>query len=326
MLHGPEDLRVEEIAEPEGEVIVAVHAATTCGTDVKMWRNGHPALDPYPCRFGHETAGVRVDTGEPVLVSDSVACFTASRAWAGRPQICRRPTWVFGGFAERIAAPAGALHPIPDGLPAAAAAIAEPLAAALHAVSRGSDAGDVGVLGGGPMGLMLTSLLLAQKRTVTVAERHSDRRAQAERLGARTATELGSHELVFEAVGRPECWQAAVRATAPGGVVVFVGGCPLGSDVTLPAAPIHYDELELRGTFHHSAAEVDEALAAARRRPLRLARALRRDDHARAAAGGACGAERRARAQVGRRPASVVSRRAILGECGRSPPTPDAPR
>ncbi|HEV3055703.1 MAG TPA: zinc-binding dehydrogenase [Solirubrobacteraceae bacterium] len=261
MLHGPEDLRVQEIPEPEGEVVVAVHAATTCGTDVKMWRNGHPALDPYPCRFGHETAGVRTDTGERVLVSDSVACLGCEPCLAGRPQICRRPTWVLGGFAERIAAPAGALHPIPDGLPAAAAAIAEPLAAALHAVSRGSSAGDVGVLGGGPMGLMLTSLLVAEKRAVTVAERHPDRRAQAERLGARTATELGSHELVFEAVGRPETWQAAVRATAPGGVVVFVGGCPFGSDVTLPTAPIHYDELELRGTFHHSAAEVDEALA-----------------------------------------------------------------
>jgi L-iditol 2-dehydrogenase len=262
VLHGPEDLRVQEIAEPEGEVVVAVHAATTCGTDVKMWRHGHPALDPYPCRFGHETAGIRIDTGESVLVSDSVACLRCGPCLAGRPQICRRPMWVLGGFAERIAAPAGAIHQIPDGLPAAAAAMAEPLAAALHAVSRGSDARDVGVLGGGPMGLMLTSLLLAQERTVTVAERHPDRRAQAERLGARTATELGSHELVFEAVGRPETWRAAVEATSPGGVVVFVGGCPFGSDVTLPTAPIHYDELELRGTFHHSFAEVDEALAA----------------------------------------------------------------
>jgi L-iditol 2-dehydrogenase len=262
VLHGPEDLRVEEVAEPDGEVVVAVHAATTCGTDVKMWRHGHPVLGPYPCRFGHETAGVRLDTGEPVLVSDSIACLRCGPCQAGRPQICRHPTWVLGGFAERIAAPASALHSIPAELPAPAAAMAEPLAAALHAVSRGTDAGDVGVLGGGPMGLMLTSLLVAQGRAVTVAERHPDRRAQAERLGARTAIELSSHELVFEAVGRPETWREAVLATAPGGVVVLVGGCPLGTEVTVPAAPIHYDELELRGTFHHSYEEVEEALAA----------------------------------------------------------------
>ena len=119
MLHGPEDLRVEDVPEPSGDVVVQVEAATTCGTDVKMWRHGHPALAPYPCRFGHETAGIRVDTGERVLVSDSVACGACPPCAAGRSQICRSPTWVLGGFAERIAAPAAALHRIPDGLPAA---------------------------------------------------------------------------------------------------------------------------------------------------------------------------------------------------------------
>jgi L-iditol 2-dehydrogenase len=261
VLHGPEDLRVEDVPEPSGDVVVQVEAATTCGTDVKMWRHGHPALAPYPCRFGHETAGIRVDTGEPVLVSDSVACGACPPCAAGRSQICRSPTWVLGGFAERIAAPAAALHRIPDGLPAAGAAMAEPLAAAIHAISRGTQgASDVGVLGGGPMGLMLTSLLLARGARVTVAERHPDRRDQAEALGARAVSELGSHELVFEAVGRPETWRAAVGAAAPGGTVVLVGGCPLGTDASFPAARLHYDELELRGTFHHAPAEVDEAL------------------------------------------------------------------
>jgi L-iditol 2-dehydrogenase len=262
ILHGPEDLRVDEVPEPHGEVVVEVQAATSCGTDVKMWRHGHRALGPYPCGFGHETAGVRLDTGERVLVSDSVACGRCEQCRADRPQICREPTWVLGGFAERIAAPANALHAIPDGLPAPAAAIAEPLAAALHAVDRGSDAEDVGVLGGGPMGLMLASLLLAEGRAVTVADRHPERRAQASGLGAHGESELGRHQLVFEAVGRPETWRAAVEAAAPGGTVVLVGGCPRGTEATLPPGPIHYDELELRGSFHHAPAEVDRALNA----------------------------------------------------------------
>jgi L-iditol 2-dehydrogenase len=225
-----------------------------------MFRHGHPALGPYPCRFGHETAGARVDSGEAVLVSDSVACGTCAACRAGRGQICRAPNWVLGGFAERIAAPLAALHPIPPGLPPAAAAMAEPLAAAHHAVARGSDSQDVGIIGGGPMGLMLTALLLAEHRSVTVAEHHPARRAQASELGAQTVDGLGRHELVFEAVGRPETWRAAVEAAAPGGVVVLVGGCPGGADVTLPATRIHYDELDLRGTFHHSREEVDRAL------------------------------------------------------------------
>ncbi|HWF72829.1 MAG TPA: alcohol dehydrogenase catalytic domain-containing protein [Solirubrobacteraceae bacterium] len=261
ILHGPEDLRVEDVPAPEGEVLVAVHAATTCGTDVKMWRHGHRILDPYPCAFGHETAGERLDTGERVLVADSVACGACPPCRAGRPQICRAPTWVLGGFAELIAAPHAALHTIPDGLPAAGAAMAEPLAAALHAVARGSDADDVGVIGGGPMGLMLAAVLGAQGRSVTVADSHAERREQAAALGARTVERLGTHALVFEAVGRPQAWQAAVQAGAPGGVVVLVGGCPGGSEVALPADPVHYDELDLRGAFHHSREEVDRALA-----------------------------------------------------------------
>jgi L-iditol 2-dehydrogenase len=263
LLHGPEDLRVESVPAPvptEGEFVVRVSAATTCGTDVKMWRRGHPALDAYPARFGHETAGVRGDTGEPVLVSPSVACGACASCLAGRPQICRRPEWVLGGFAEAIASPPSALHAIPDGLEPAGAAMAEPLAAALHAVSRGNDAAEAGVLGGGPMGLMLARLLVLDGRRVTVADPHAERRAQAEALGATATETLGRLPLVFEAVGRPEAWRAAVQAAQPGGTVVFVGGCPAGTDAELPTHPVHYDELDLCGAFHHSRDEVERAL------------------------------------------------------------------
>jgi L-iditol 2-dehydrogenase len=267
VLHAPGDLRVEDVPAPDagpGDVLVRVEAATTCGTDVKMWRRGHPILPPYPARFGHETAGIREDTGERVLVGDSVACGECRPCRAGRPQICRAPRWILGGFAEAIAAPEGALHRVPAGLEAAGAAMAEPLAAALHAVDRAPRrpaAPDAGVLGGGPLGQMLAALLVAEGRTVTVADRHPERRAQAEALGAMTADALADHDVVFEAVGRPEAWRAAVEASAPGGCVVFVGGCAAGTDAALPTRPLHYDELDLRGAFHHAPAEVDRALA-----------------------------------------------------------------
>jgi L-iditol 2-dehydrogenase len=168
---------------------------------------------------------------------------------------------VLGAFAERIAAPAAALHAIPDGLEPAGAAMAEPLAAAVHAVARGNEAGDAGVLGGGPMGLMLARLLVLAGREVTVADRHPERRAQAEALGARAVDALERNELVFEAVGRPEAWRGAVEAAAPGATVVLVGGCAAGVEAPFPTGPLHYDELDVRGSFHHSPAEIDEALA-----------------------------------------------------------------
>jgi len=266
VLHARDDLRVEAVAEPEGDrdVVVRVEAATACGTDVKMLRHGHRVLGPYPSRFGHETAGVRLDTGDRVLVGDSVACGACAPCRAGRPQICRAMTWVLGGFAEFVAAPAAALHPIADGLDFAGAAMAEPLAACVHAVARAADSAADGaaVLGGGTMGLMTARLLVLAGRSVTLADRHPERRAQAEAIGARAVASLhaGGHPLVFEAVGRPEAWRAAVEAAAPGGIVVLVGGCPSGTDVALPAGPLHYDELDVRGAFHHSPAEVDRAL------------------------------------------------------------------
>ena len=66
LLFGDEDLRVLDVADPvagPGEAVVRIEAATTCGTDVKTWQRGHPLLGPYPAPFGHETCGVREDTG-----------------------------------------------------------------------------------------------------------------------------------------------------------------------------------------------------------------------------------------------------------------------
>jgi L-iditol 2-dehydrogenase len=128
-------------------------------------------------------------------------------------------------------------------------------------MTRGTDAADVAVLGGGTIGLMLARLLVLDGREVLVCDRHRERRAQAEATGARAADALGEHDLVFEAVGRPAAWEQAVAAARPGGTVVLVGGCPAGTTVALETGPLHYDEVDVRGAFHHTRAEVDRALA-----------------------------------------------------------------
>jgi L-iditol 2-dehydrogenase len=261
LLHGPGDLRIEQVPDPVGEVVVDVRAATACGTDVKMLHHGHPALGRYPARLGHETAGVRRDSGERVLVGDSVPCRACPPCRAGRTNLCRAMTWVLGGFAEAIAAPEAALHAVPDGLPFAAAAMAEPLAACVHAVGRGTPEHEVVVLGGGTIGLMLARLLVLDGREVRVIDRHPERRAQADDLGAIgvASAQDGAAALVFEAVGRPEAWRTALMLSATGGTVVMVGGCP-ADDVPLSAARVHYEEIDVLGAFHHTPGEVDEAL------------------------------------------------------------------
>ena len=117
-----------------------------------MLRHGHPDRSaPIPRRFGHETAGVRVDTGERGAASATPSpAARARRAAPGRAQICRDPTWVLGGFAERIARARGGAAPDPrradvgrrrDGRAARGVRA--------RGRARGTAATDVGVLGGG---------------------------------------------------------------------------------------------------------------------------------------------------------------------------------
>ena len=325
--------------EPAGEVVVEVVAATACGTDRKMLRHGHPILGDYPARFGHETAGVRADTGERVLVGDSVACGACGPCRAGRAAICRAPTWVLGGFAERIAAPAAALHAIPDGLDFAGAAMAEPLAACVHAVARGTDAADVAVLGGGTIGLMLARLLVIDGRDVLVCDRHPERRAQAQALGARCAEALGEHDLVFEAVGRVEAWEQAGRDARPAGPRCSSAAARAGT-VELDTDRLHYEEVDVRGAFHHTRAEVDRALAllaagevdwralagdvVGPRRPRRCA--ARADGGRGAQARGGTGAMRLARRALAVALCALAAAPAARAACPPVPPPPPADR
>ena len=139
MLHGPGDLRVEDVPEPRGEVLVEVRAATSCGDRPQdaAPRPSDPrrlpgAVRPRDGRRArrHRRARVRRRLGAVRRVR--------RRAAPGARRSAARRRWVLGAFAERIAAPAAALHPIPDGLDFAGAAMAEPLSACVHAVARGT--------------------------------------------------------------------------------------------------------------------------------------------------------------------------------------------
>lgn len=296
MLHGPGDLRLEEVGEPEagaGEVVVAVDVALTCATDAKMLRAGaHPALGPLPARFGHELAGTVVTAGpglewppvgEAVVVANSAPCGECARCRGGRANLCEAMTYLTGAFAERLLVPApiAARNTVarPAGLAPALAAMAEPLACAVHAAGRcrGEPGDSALVLGGGVQGQFLAGLLARRGWRVHLADPHPERRERALRFGAHAVHEAPSDGagvaalrrampggrgagLVVEAVGRPETWRAAAALARPGGEVLLHGGCPPGSEVTLPTGPLHYEELALRGSYHHTPAAVRTAV------------------------------------------------------------------
>ncbi len=286
-LHGPGDLRLEDLPPPEpgpGEAILRVERALTCTTDLKVFRQGsHPALGSLPSPFGHEVAGQVVAVGEGVkniavgqrvTVGNSAPCGQCVYCRRAEFSLCTNLVFFFGAFAQYARVPARIvelnLHPVPPGLPAAHAALVEPLACALRAI----DAAGVGpgttvlVLGGGALGLMLARLARLRGGRVAVVDRHPERLGIARRLGAAaTSSAAAAGELfapgpdvVFEAVGQPGAWEEAARVVRPGGLVIFFGGCPPGTRACFDTGRLHYQELTLRGVFHHHPTYVRQAL------------------------------------------------------------------
>ena len=276
---GPEniELRIVPIPEPAaGELLVKVRAATTCGTDVKMYRRGHPKFPP-PFIFGHEFGGDVVKVGDGVkgfregmrvtanVFAECGECFYCQR---GQGNICESLVYNFGAFAEYMIIPAsivrGATFEIPTHIPYAHAALLEPLATVVHGWHKlGIQPGEtVAIIGaGGPISLMFMQLVLRARAGQVIAIGHSSARLNvAGQLGAShlinakendvitTTRELTNGygvDVVIECAGTKLTWENSVDIVRRGGRVLWFGGLPGGTMVEIDAARVHYGEIDL---------------------------------------------------------------------------------
>jgi L-iditol 2-dehydrogenase len=271
ILHGPRDLRLEEVPDPtpgDGDVVLQVEAALTDGTDLKAYRRGHPVLlGPLPSPFGHEVCGIDVATGRCLVAANSAPCGACDPCRRGQETLCERLFPLLNGaYAELLRVPERIartnLLPVPPGLAPELAAMTEPLACCLRGVElAGVQRGDtVAIVGLGPIGLMLTACVAdAGGRPVGVGSRE-ERRALAPVFGAVAAEPEGA-DVVVEAAGTVEAWERAVGLVRPGGTVLAFGGLPRDSRVELDPFRVHYEEVRLVGAFHHTPRHVRAALA-----------------------------------------------------------------
>ena len=271
ILHGPGDLRLEDIPDPvpgDGEVLLQVEVALTDGTDLKAYRRGHPVLlGELPSPFGHEVCGIDVATGRRVVAANSAPCGRCAACRRGQETLCEHLLPLLNGaYAELLLVPeriaSKNLLPVPPGLPPEVAALAEPLACCLH----GIDVADVehgqtvAVVGLGPIGLMLCACVAdAGARPVAVGSRE-ERRALAPSFGAVLADADGA-DVVIEAAGTVEAWERALSLVRPGGTVLAFGGLPRDARVAVDPYRIHYEEVRLVGAFHHTPRQFRAALA-----------------------------------------------------------------
>lgn len=295
-LLGPEqvELRTSQVPSPgRGEVLIAVRAATTCGTDLKVFRRGgHPRMLVVPTPFGHEMSGTIVQVGEgiegwcegqDVAVANSASCGECRQCLDRRENLCSDLQYLNGAYSNYLIVPERfarrSLYRKPELLPFEHAALAEPLACVLHGFDLlGLDgATDVLVIGGGPIGLMFVDVLVAHGHDVTLADPHDSRLDVGRALGARhffkanrdgrDTSALRSRSLagegfsiVVEATGATVAWQTALTSVRTGGTVLLFGGCAKGTSVPLDTHSIHYSELRVMGAYHHRPETFQRAL------------------------------------------------------------------
>jgi L-iditol 2-dehydrogenase len=303
MLYGIKDLRVEDVEVPSveaGEVLVKVEAATTCGTDLKIFQRGYvEKIIKLPTVFGHEWAGEVVEVGQGldwpvkgmrVRAGNSAPCLHCTMCQKGKYNLCENMIWLWGAYAEYIKVPAHTvlvnMQEIPSHVSYEEAAITEPLACVLHGVEEARvKLGDsVAIIGAGPIGLLhlLTVKKLGVEKAIMI-DLVDERLDFARKIGADETINGGREntvervkqltngygaDVVIEAIGLPATWEQALRLARKGGTVLEFGGCPPGTEVRVSTEMLHYGELTVLGAFHTTPLHFRKALNLIARRTI----------------------------------------------------------
>jgi len=292
VLYGKEDIKIERVPIPslgEGEILVRVHAALTCGTDLKVYRRGyHAKMLVPPALFGHELAGEIEEVGPGVksfragmrvVAANSAPCGVCFYCRKQQENLCDDLFFNNGAYAEYIRIPRRIVEKntlvIPEKVSFEEAAMVEPLACVLLGLNESNvrPGDDLVVIGSGPIGLMFVQVAKAKQCRIISLVKHNEQVAIARQFGAdevvqvpseqnnpqervvtavRDLTEGRGADVVVEAVGRPEAWQWSVDMVRKGGTVQFFGGCATGTKVELDTNRIHYSALRMLATFHHT--------------------------------------------------------------------------
>ena len=287
--YGPQNIKYEDVMvkPPEdGEIVVKIISALTCGTDVKTYRRGHPVLiKNIPSGFGHEFAGIvdkvgrgvtKFNPGDRVVCANSAPCGNCFYCRRGEYNLCENLDLLNGAYAQYITVPARIVEKntliLPENLSFDKAAFCEPLANVVHGVERtGIKEGDtVGIIGIGPIGLMFARLAKLKGARVIAAGRNpiklklADEFAHAdeivdlkkypnpEKIFMNFTEENKGLDIAVECVGLPEIWERIFSFVRPGGTVHFFGGCKSGSTVTFDTTKMHYGDIRLMSVFHHT--------------------------------------------------------------------------
>ena len=295
---GPRQVELQMIDTPEpesGEVLLRVAAVGICGSDLSGYI-GQNSLRVPPLVMGHEFTGTIVAAngaslrlasdevalpGQRVAVNPIISCGRCDLCEAGRANLCRNRKIIGihrqGGLADYVAVPARQCHVIPAHLSDLQAALTEPLACGIRAVTQAGIApGDsLLILGAGSIGLLcLLAARSINAGSITITDTSPDRLAVASTLGATATIRVDQQDVLgtiaertagrgvaaaIDAVGRASTRAQAIRGIRPGGRAVFIGLHHETSE--LEANYVVRQEIEVAGAFAYLPDEFGRALS-----------------------------------------------------------------
>jgi threonine dehydrogenase-like Zn-dependent dehydrogenase len=229
--------KIKDLPLPEpvpGEVLVRVHLAGICGTDLQILKGYHNFRGIMGHEFVGEVAGPEASPwlGQRVVGEINIGCGECDLCRRGLARHCRerRVLGIInqdGAFAQYLVIPAANLHSVPPEVPDEAAVFTEPLAAALRVVESAiiSPGDYILIIGDGSMGLQTSWTLALNGAQVTLAGHHQEHLALARPYGVETflAEDLpaGDYQVVVEASGSPTGLELALSRVRPLGTVIL---------------------------------------------------------------------------------------------------------
>ena len=283
VLVAPDRFAVESrppVEAAAGEVAVDVGWVGLCGTDLHIVEGSHPRAS-FPLVLGHELVGIArsgPSTDRMVVVDPLIACGRCAACALGARHVCANLRLIGidrdGGLAGRVVVEPDRLHEVPGGLDPVVAALAEPLAVAVHATRRAAVGPDdrVVVMGAGPIGLLLA---LAARRagaaTILIGEPTPARRAIAAAVGFDTLdtedplADLGRRtdgwlaDVAFDAAAVPAVAALLPQLVRPAGRIGLVG--TYSRPVELDLQAVLFRELTIVGNRVYEPGDIDAALA-----------------------------------------------------------------
>jgi L-iditol 2-dehydrogenase len=286
----PGVLQLKEVPIPEpanGELLVKIGAALTCGTDLKAFLRGH-SLIPMPGPFGHEFSGTvakigkgvdKFKEGDEIMAVHTAPCLKCKYCAKKAFNLCENimTSKILGAYAEYILLPSHIakqnVYQKPVSLEFAEAALLEPLSCVVHGLNK-LDLKDSAslIIGAGPIGLLHLLLIKSVGAKVILTGLEQERLQIAKKMGAdmiippskidesiESFTEGVGVDFVFECTGQLDVWERSMKYVRRGGTIVLFGGCKKDTIVTYDTWRLHYDEITVKGSFHFNPDDVRTA-------------------------------------------------------------------